>query len=143
MAELKTQANDASVDAFLSGIEDSARRADCARVLELMKDVTGAEPLMWGASIVGFGRYRYRYASGREGEWFITGFSPRKNSLTLYIMAGFDRYDDLLARLGRYSTGKSCLYVKRLSDVDADVLRELVAASAQHVRETWTVPEPT
>lgn len=137
MAELKTQANESSVEAYLSTVTDPVRRDDCMRVLALMKDVMGEDPKMWGASIVGFGRYRYRYESGREGEWFVTGFSPRKNNLTLYIMAGFDRYDDLLQRLGKYSTGKSCLYVKRLADVDEAVLRELVAASAKHVRETW------
>ncbi|HEX6134420.1 MAG TPA: DUF1801 domain-containing protein [Longimicrobiales bacterium] len=137
MAELKTQANESSVEAYLSTVTDPVRHDDCMRVLALMKDVMGEDPKMWGASIVGFGRYRYRYESGREGEWFVTGFSPRKNNLTLYIMAGFDRYDDLLQRLGKYSTGKSCLYVKRLADVDEAVLRELVAASAKHVRETW------
>lgn len=138
MAELKTQANQASVEEFLSSITDADRREDCMRVLELMKSVTGSEPRMWGASIVGFGSYHYRYDSGREGDWFITGFSPRKTSLTLYINAGFDRYDDLLSRLGRYSTGKSCLYVKRLADVDFAVLRELVSASASHVQQTYS-----
>jgi hypothetical protein len=94
----------------------------------VMKQATRAKPEMWGPSIVGFGSYRYPYGSGREGEWFLTGFSPRKQNLTLYIMPGFDRYRSLMDRLGRHTTGKSCLYVKRLSDLDLDVLKELVAA---------------
>ncbi len=100
MADLKTRPSGASVEAFLQGVDDEARREDCRTVLALMRRVTGAEPEMWGPSIVGFGRYHYRYASGREGDWFLTGFSPRKRDLTLYIMAGFSAYDDLLAKLG-------------------------------------------
>jgi hypothetical protein len=99
-----------------------------------MKRVTGAEPRLWGAVMVGFGSYHYRYESGREGDWFVTGFSPRKGNLTLYIMAGFDRYPELLERLGKFKTGKSCLYVKKLADVDEQVLVELIAASVDHMR---------
>jgi hypothetical protein len=135
MAELKTARTNESADAFIDAIEDEPRREDCRTLLRLMKTVTGEKPAMWGPSIVGFGSYHYRYESGREGDWFLTGFSPRKRSLTLYIMAGFDRYDALLAKLGRHSTGKSCLYVKRLSDIDLDVLTELVAASLGHMRK--------
>lgn len=104
--------------------------------MELMKDVTGDEPAMWGDSIVGFGSYTYKYASGRQGDWFLTGFSPRKQSLTLYIMSGFDEYESLLSKLGRYSTGKSCLYIKKLEDVDQEVLRELVQKSVVHMAES-------
>ena len=136
MAELKTRPTDASVEAFVQSVADEARRADCLAVLRLMKAVTGAEPRMWGGSIVGFGQYHYRYASGREGDWFLVGFSPRKNDLTLYIMAGFEQYEALLARLGKFKLGKSCLYIKRLADVDTGVLKELIAASVQHMRET-------
>jgi len=136
MAELKTHATDANVERFLGTIADDARRQDCRRVLDIMKSATGAEPRMWGASIVGFGSYHYRYESGREGDWFLTGFSPRKRDLTLYIMAGFDRYESLMSRLGKYKTGKSCLYVKRLADIDEAVLRELVHTSVQHVQQT-------
>ena len=100
-----------------------------------MEEVTGEKAVMWGDSIVGFGTYHYVYASGREGDWPVTGFAPRKQALTLYIMSGFDQYDELLARLGKHSTGKSCLYIKRLSDVDVDVLRELVAESVAHMGE--------
>lgn len=130
MNEPKTRPTDVSVDDFLSGV-DEQRRQDCYTVLELMKSATGAEPVMWGSSIVGFGRYKYRYESGREGEWPATGFSPRKNDLTLYLMPGFDRYEDLMVKLGKHKTGKSCLYLKRLSDVDLSVLRELIEASVE------------
>ncbi|HEX6385483.1 MAG TPA: DUF1801 domain-containing protein [Anaerolineae bacterium] len=136
MAEPKTRPNDESVEAFLNSVEDEKKREDAFALLELMKEVMGEEPVMWGDSIVGFGSYHYRYASGREGDSPLTGFSPRKRDLTLYIMAGFDQYDDLLERLGKFKTGKSCLYVKRLEDVNLDVLRELVRQSAEHVAAT-------
>jgi hypothetical protein len=136
MAELKTKPGDDSVEAFLNSVEDDQKREDAFALLTLMKEVTGEEPTMWGDSIVGFGSYHYRYASGREGDWFLTGFSPRKRNLSLYIMAGFDEYDDLLAKLGKFKTGKSCLYLKRLEDVDVEVLRELVRQSAEHVAAT-------
>lgn len=139
MAEMKTQATDANVDDFLRSIPDDARRQDCLRVLEIMKRVTGDEPKLWGPAMVGFGSYHYRYESGREGDWFVTGFSPRKANLTLYIMAGFDRYAELLERLGKFKTGKSCLYVKKLADVDEAVLTELIAASVEHMRRSYEV----
>jgi hypothetical protein len=139
MAEMKTRVTHASVEAFLRSIPDDARRQDCLRVLEIMKGVTGDEPKLWGPAMVGFGSYHYRYDSGREGDWFVTGFSPRKANLTLYIMAGFDRYAELLERLGKFKTGKSCLYVKKLADVDEAVLTELIAASVEHIRRTYEV----
>ncbi len=131
MAELKTKPTQVDVLDFLGQLSDDQRRNDCFVVLELMKAATGADPRMWGASIVGFGRYQYRYESGRTGEWPVIGFSPRKNDLTLYIMPGFDRYESLLARLGKHKTGKSCLYLKRLSDVDLVVLKELIEESVK------------
>jgi Domain of unknown function (DU1801) len=134
MAELKTKKNDGSVEAFLKGIADESMRQDCEAVLKLMKQVTRAEPEMWGASVVGFGEYHYKYASGREGDWFLTGFSPRKQNLTLYIMAGFARYDELMAKLGKHKTGKSCLYIRKLSDIDLSVLEELITQSVEHVK---------
>lgn len=137
MAELKTKPNDDSVDAFLATVEDEKRREDCRAVMELMRDVTGEEPKLWGDSIIGFGTYHYVYESGREGDWFLTGVSPRKQNLTLYIMAGFDRYDELMAKLGKHKTGKSCLYVKKLEDMDLDVLRELVERSVAHMKERY------
>jgi hypothetical protein len=136
MAQLKTQPNDQSVTAFLNRVEDDTKRQDSFTILELMQQVTGSEPVMWGDSIIGFGRYQYKYASGREGQWFLVGFSPRVQNLTLYIMSGFDEYDELLGKLGKHSTGKSCLYVKRLENIDLDVLKELVEKSVAHMKAT-------
>lgn len=137
MAELKTRKTNASPKAFLDSIEDDTRRKDCAALVRIMKRVTKAQPRMWGPSIVGFGSYHYVYESGREGDWFLTGFSPRKRDLTVYIMAGFDRYDALMKKLGRHATGKSCLYLKRLDDVDLDVLEELIEASVEHLAKRY------
>ena len=136
MAELKTKPTDENVLDFLNGIADEKRRQDCFSVLELMKQATGAEPKMWGDSIVGFGSYHYKYASGREGDWFLTGFSPRKQNLTLYIMSGFDEYEALLSKLGKHKTSKACLYINKLQDVDAAVLKELVERSVDHMIKT-------
>lgn len=126
MAELKTKMNDASVQAFLEGVEPESRRQDCFRVMGIMKEISGEAPKMWGDSIVGFGQNHYKYASGREGDWFQIGFSPRKQNLTLYVMTGYEGYEDLLERLGKYKTGVSCLYLKRLDDVDESVLKEIL-----------------
>jgi len=133
MAELKTKKNDTSVDNFLSAVENEQRRKDSLHVKEIMEEITGCPPIMWGPSIVGFGSYHYVYASGREGDWMATGFSPRKNALTLYIMTGFDHYDELMSKLGSFKTGKSCLYVKSLSDIDETVLRELIQRSFTYI----------
>lgn len=138
MAELKTQKNEGSVTEFLNQVENKKKRADSFAILKLMEDVTGEEPKMWGTSIVGFGDYHYKYESGREGEWFLAGFSPRKQNLTLYIMSGFDEFDHLLQKLGKHSTGKGCLYIKKLEDVDQAVLKELVARSVEHMKATNT-----
>ena len=137
MAELKTRASDASVAAFLDGIADAGRRRDAVAVGDLMQEVTGEAPVLWGSSIVGYGRCRMRYDSGRELDWMLVGFSPRKSALTLYIMPGFEQYDGLLARLGKHTTGKSCLYLKTLAGVDQGVLRELVAHSVEHMRRQY------
>jgi hypothetical protein len=126
MAELKTKVNDASVEAFLSTIEDEKKRQDSFALLEMMKRVTQWEPKMWGDSIIGFGSYHYKGASGREGDWAPVGFSPRKQALTLYIMADWTRHTDLLARLGKYKSGKSCIYVKKLEDIDLEALEQLI-----------------
>jgi hypothetical protein len=136
MAENKTQPTDADVLEFINNVPDERKRQDSLTLLELMREVTGEEPKMWGSSIVGFGSYHYKYASGREGDAALTGFSPRKQALTIYITAGFDLYSDLLAKLGKYTTSVSCLYVKRLSDIDLGVLRELVAKSVDHMKRT-------
>lgn len=131
MAELKTRPTLKTAQEFLATIADEKRRADCFSMLEIMQEASGCPPVMWGASIVGFGKYRYRYESGREGEWMVTGFSPRKNDLTIYIMPGFDQYAELMQKLGKHRTGKSCLYLKRLSDVDEVILGQLIAASVK------------
>jgi hypothetical protein len=130
MAALKTRANNASVPAFLNGIEDPAVRRDCKMLAKLMQEVTGSKPRMWGTSVVGFGTYSYSNTAG-GGDWFLTGFSPRKGNLTMYIMSGFGPHKSLMAKLGKYKTGKSCLYVRQLDDVHPAVLRKLVAASVK------------
>lgn len=133
MAELKTKKNDASVQAFLDQVEPESKRNDCFRVLEIMKEITGEDPNMWGDSIVGFGQTHYKYASGREGDWFQIGFSPRKQNLTLYVMSGYEGYEDLLERLGKYKTGVSCLYLKHLDDVDEAVLKEILLRTVEQL----------
>jgi hypothetical protein len=136
MAELKTKLTNASVDAFLNSIQNEQVRQDCWAIVDIMQKATNAIPQMWGSSIVGFGSYHYTYASGREADWMLTGFSPRKQNITLYIMAGFEQYDELLAQLGKHACGKSCLYIKRLSDVDLPTLEKLVQASVKHMIKT-------
>jgi hypothetical protein len=131
MTENKTQPTGQPVADFLAGVADPQRRADCQAVLKMMEKASGREPVMWGTAIVGFGAYRYTYASGRSGDWPIIGFSPRKQDLTLYIMPGFDRYAELMAKLGKHKTGKSCLYVKRLADVDLPTLQVLMDESVK------------
>jgi len=136
--ELKTKVNAASVEDFLNSVTDEQKREDCFEILRLMKQVTNEDPKMWGSSIVGFGSYHYIGASGREGDWMLTGFSPRKDNLTLYIMGGFDLHQDLLKKLGKHKTsgGKGgCLYIKKLDDVDKDVLKELVAESVKTTKD--------
>jgi Domain of unknown function (DU1801) len=137
MAELKTKVNEASVEEFLSNIPDEKKRKDAFEVLELMQTIMKQPPKMWGTNIVGFGSYKYKYESGREGEWFLTGFSPRKQDLTLYINGGFEDHDDLIQQLGKYKTGKVCLYVKKLEDIKLPVLKKLIKASIKEVKERY------
>ncbi|MGB5246308.1 MAG: DUF1801 domain-containing protein [Woeseia sp.] len=137
MAELKTSKTRASVSAFLNGIEDKKRRAECKAVAKMMREATGCKPEMWGPAMVGYGSYHFKYASGREGDWFIAGFSPRKTALTVYIMPGFAMYDKLMAKLGKHKTGKSCLYLSSLDDVDKDVLRELIEQSVRYMKKKY------
>lgn len=134
MAAPKTLRNDGDVEAFLSAVTDARRRDDAREVVAMMREITGEEPAMWGSSIVGFGTLRYRTKSGQEADWMVTGLSPRKQALTVYLMDGFDRRADLLDRLGPHTTGRSCLYLKRLDVVDHDVLRELIRSSFEQVR---------
>jgi hypothetical protein len=129
MAELKTKSTTASVSRFIDGVTDPDRRKDCRTILGMMKKATGAQPRMWGSSVVGFGKYHYRYDSGRESDWFVIGFAPRKQNLTLYLMTGLDSHSALLRKLGKHRIGKGCLYINQLSDVDLPTLRELIARS--------------
>ena len=137
MAENKTKATRAGVTKFINSIDDRQMRADARKVAAMMRRATGKRAKMWGTSMVGYGTYHYRYASGREGDFMITGFSPRKQALTVYIMSGFSPFDKLLAKLGKYKTGKSCLYIKRLSDVDENVLERLIDGSVEHMRKKY------
>lgn len=134
MAELKTKPTTTNPLDFLNAIEDAQTRVDCLSILQMMQDATGTEPVMWGPGIVGFGQYHYKSKSGREGDWFLTGFSPRKQNLSLYIMSGFDRHAELIDKLGKYKTGVGCLYIKRLADVDREVLRELIRESVKNMK---------
>ena len=131
MAEIKTQVTRASVEKFLQQIRDEEKREECYAILKIMKKATRADPKMWGTNIIGFGNYHYVYESGREGDWFITGFSPRAQNLTLYVMGGFDT--GLLKKLGKYKTGKGCLYIKRLEDIDQKILSELINRSVRNL----------
>ncbi|MBO3742292.1 DUF1801 domain-containing protein [Actinoplanes flavus] len=133
MAEPATTRNDGDVTAFLAAVADPGRRADAEAACALMTEATGEQPVMWGSAIIGFGQYHYRYRTGREGDWPAVGLSPRKQALTLYVSAGFEAYQDLLSRLGPHTTGKSCLYLKRLADVDLSVLKELVTEGFRHL----------
>jgi hypothetical protein len=141
MAENQTRPTDQQVADFLAAVPDERKRRDAHSLVELMRAVTGCEPQMWGASIVGFDKYHYHYESGREGDMPITGFSPRKQALTLYIMGGFENYATLLSSLGKHSTGKACLYVKTLDDVDMAALRALVEQSVAYMRAKTERPD--
>ena len=137
MAELKTKKNNASVTEFINGIEDPGQRADCRKISAMMKKATGSRPKMWGTSIVGFGSYSYSNSAGKNFEWMLTGFSPRKQATSVYIMPGFQKFDALMKKLGRHKTGKSCLYIRRLEDVDQAVLQQLIDESVTQMRKTY------
>ena len=137
MSQRKTTQNEADVNVFLDAVENPRRRSDARQLLDLMQAVTGEPPKMWGSSIVGFGRYHYRYASGREGDSLVVGFSPRKQNLVIYIMPGFSDYGEILGRLGKFRTGKSCLYVNKLDDVDLELLEELVRQSVTEMKRRY------
>ena len=137
MSELKTKKNNASVAQFIKTIENDVKRNDSEKLLQIFEDETGEKPAMWGDSIVGFGEYHYKYASGQEGDWPKTGFSPRKQSLTIYIMPGFDAYKDELEKLGKYKTSVSCLYIKKLVDVDETILRKMIRDSFERMSKMY------
>src|SRR5437016_5508218 len=135
MAENKTTPNDQDVEEFLNSVDDERKRKDSFTILELMKQVTGREPKMWGSSIVGFGSYHYKYESGREGDMILAGFSPRKQNLTIYNMGSFEEDDDLIKKLGKHTSGKGCLYIKRLDDIDLPALKSLLEESFKHAKQ--------
>lgn len=135
--EIKTKKTDASVSKFIDAVEDESKREDAYAVLRLMQKITKEEPKLWGTAIVGFGTYQYTYASGQQGDWPLVGFSPRKQNLTLYIMPGFDKYDDLMTKLGKHKTGKSCLYIKSLQDIDVKVLQEIITLSVDFMKRKY------
>jgi hypothetical protein len=137
MAEPKTKPTELSVEKFLNTIKDEQRREDCFAVAKLMEELTGDKPKMWGTSIVGFGSYHYKYASGREGDAPLTGFSPRKQNLTLYLMGGFEQHDDLMKKLGKHTVAKSCLYIKSLDDIHLPTLKKLVRESIKYMKKNY------
>ena len=137
MSAMKTIKNQDSVSAFIDKVEDEQKREDCRTLMKIMRRITGSQAAMWGSSIVGFGSYHYRYASGREGDFFLTGFSPRKQNLTVYVMPGFSQYGSLMQKLGKHKLGKSCLYMKKLEDVDVQVLTSLIDESVQEMRRKY------
>ncbi|MGB5497405.1 MAG: DUF1801 domain-containing protein [Maribacter sp.] len=137
MSQNKTRPTATSVPSFLESVEDEIQRQDSYTLLGIMKKITAEEPVMWGPSIIGFGSYHYKYDSGREGDMMLTGFSPRKQNLSVYIMAGFAKYEELLKELGKHKTGKSCLYIKRLSEINMDVLTELIKVSYNHFNHKY------
>lgn len=133
--ELKTKLNDGDVNEFINSIESELKRNDSFKIIEMMKKITKSEPKMWGDSIIGFGNYHYKYASGREGDWFLCGFSPRKQNLSIYIMSGFNKYENILRKLGKHKTGKGCLYVKNLEEIDLKVLENLIKQSVDYLKK--------
>lgn len=138
MAEIKTKQTDVSVTKFINAVPDAQKRADSLALIKIMRDITKHEPKMWGPSIVGFGKYHYKYESGHEGDMCVTGFSPRKAALTIYVLPGFAKYPELMKTLGKYKTGKSCLYIKRLDDIHLPTLKKLIRDSVKFVSEkTW------
>lgn len=137
MAENKTKPTKQSVSAFVNSIEDTQKRADVKKVAAMMRRATGARAAMWGSNIVGYGQYHYKYASGREGDFMLTGYSPRKQALTVYIIPGFGQFETLMNKLGKYKTGKSCLYIRKLADVDEKVLERLIKGSVKYMRKNY------
>lgn len=137
MAEPKTKPTDASVEEFLNSVQDKNRREDAFKLLNIFSEVTGLKPKMWGTSIIGYGQYHYVYASGKEGDWPITAFSPRKQNLTVYIMPGFEDFTAQLAKLGKYKSSVSCLYINKLSDINESVLREVIKLGVEKMRKSY------
>ena len=140
MSENKTQPTAANVTEFLQGIDDSQKQADTQQIVEIMERVSGYPATMWGESLIGFGQYTYTYKSGRTGEWSLVGVSPRARNISIYIMPGFDQYQDLMQQLGKHKVGRSCLYINKLADVDVKVLETLIERSVKDMKERYNVP---
>lgn len=138
MTELKTKQNNTSVNIFISKVENEQQRKDCKKLLNIFKEVTNEKPRMWGNSIVGFGKYHYKSErSSQEGDWMLTGFSPRKNNISIYIMPGFEKYKELLAKIGKHKHSVSCLYIKKLEDIDVTILKKLIKMSVAEMKERY------
>jgi hypothetical protein len=137
MSENKTKKTNESIEKYINSIKDENVKKDCYTIIKLMQAITKEEPKMWGSSIIGFGDYHYKYASGREGDFFLTGFSSRKQNLALYLMGGLENQKDLLKKLGKHKTGKSCLYIKSLNDIDKKVLKEMIVQSVKETKKLY------
>lgn len=137
MSDLKTKRTDASVQEYLDAIEDSRRKKDCLAIHKMMQRISGCKGSMWGDSMVGYGSYHYKYKSGREGDWFLAGFANRKQSISIYFMSGFSSYDDLLSKLGKHKTGKSCLYIKTMDDIDEKILEQMIRSSITFIQQKY------
>jgi len=137
MAALKTKATSDNVQQFLNSLENDQKRSDCITLLELLEDITSEKACMWGAAIIGFGRYHYVYDSGREGDWFLTGFAPRKQNITIYLMGGLTEHAHLMEKLGKYKQGKGCIYINKLSDINTTLLRSLCEASVDRLKKLY------
>jgi hypothetical protein len=140
MAELKTKPNEADVQAFIESINEVQKKEDCYKLIRIMEELTGKPAKMWGKSIVGFDTYHYVYASGKSGDWMLTGFSPRKASLTIYITAGLEHFEAQLSKIGKHKTGKSCLYAKKLEDLDLSILKEIIVKSNRMMKQRYPSP---
>ncbi|MBD3331691.1 DUF1801 domain-containing protein [candidate division GN15 bacterium] len=137
MSENKTKPTNRGVKTFIKSVDDAQKRADCEALLDLMQEATGEKPRMWGDSLIGFGDYHYKYDSGREGDWFVAGFSPRKANISIYLMCGLDHVAEQLERLGKHKRGKGCLYIKRLEDIDQKVLASIIKKSAAYLKKRY------
>ena len=137
MADNKTLPNNASVKDFITKVEHKRRKQDAETLLDFMNEITGLQPVMWGDSIIGYGKYHYQYKSGHQGDYFLTGFSPRKTAMTIYIMPGFNKHEKQLKKLGKYKNSVSCLYITNLDNIDMNVLREIIEDSIKHMKEIY------
>jgi hypothetical protein len=139
MADLKTKKTDQNVDQFVQSVENDMRKADSLKILKILSEIMPEPPKMWGPSIVGFGEYHYKYATGREGDYLRIGFSPRKKALTIYLMDGIEKHEPKLQILGKFKTGKSCLYINKLEEIHIDILKEILLDSLKNMAELYPI----